>query len=173
MIRDASLLQAMPLSMFFPGYPWPLFFIHVQYTQTELIRLRHFTIRLNSHGINRTTRSQDPWNNDTWTFLILRTCQQTSVNSYEALYDSTRFARSPGSRKSTSGMMNRQQGKRFISIRSNQLELTTFSTHPAQSTGSQDLWNNDTWTFLVLKTSPQTSVNSCQFNRIKSNRQHF
>ena len=52
MIRDASLLQAMPLSMFFPGYPWPLFFIHIQYTQTESIRLRHFTIQLDSQGID-------------------------------------------------------------------------------------------------------------------------
>ena len=33
--------------------------------------------------------------------------------------------------KSTSGMTNRQQGKRFVSIRSNRLESTTFSTHPA------------------------------------------
>ena len=34
------------------------------------------------------------------------------------------------SRKSTSGMMNRQEGKRFVSIRSNRLESPTFSTHP-------------------------------------------
>ena len=34
------------------------------------------------------------------------------------------------SRKSTSGMSNGQQGKRFVSIRSNGLESTTFSTHP-------------------------------------------
>ena len=35
------------------------------------------------------------------------------------------------SRKSTNGMTNRQQGKRFVSSRSNGLESTTFSTHPA------------------------------------------
>ena len=52
MIRDASLLQAMPVSMFFPGYPWPLFFIHVQYTQTESIHVRHLTIPLDSQGID-------------------------------------------------------------------------------------------------------------------------
>ena len=34
------------------------------------------------------------------------------------------------SRKSTSDMTNRQQGKRFVSIRSNRLESTKFSTHP-------------------------------------------
>ena len=42
----------------------------------------------------RTTGSQGPWNNDTWTFFVLKTWQQTSVDSFEALYDSTRFARS-------------------------------------------------------------------------------
>ena len=39
-----------------------------------------------------TTGSQDPWNNDTWTLLVLKTWQQTSVDSSEALYNSTRFA---------------------------------------------------------------------------------
>ena len=57
-----------------------------------------------------TTGSQDLWNNDTWTFLVLKTWQQTSLNSYEELYDSTRFSRSRVSHKSTSGMTNRQQG---------------------------------------------------------------
>ena len=45
---------------------------------------------------------------------------------------------------------------------------------PCIPTGSQDPWN--TWTFLVLKTWLQTSVDSydsCRFNRIVSNRQHF
>ena len=55
-------------------------FIHVQYTQTESIRLRHFTIRLDSHVTSK--------------------------------LDSHGVA----SRKSTSGMTNRQQGKRFVSI---------------------------------------------------------
>ena len=34
------------------------------------------------------------------------------------------------SRKSTSGMTSRQQGTRFVSIRSNRVQSTTFSTHP-------------------------------------------
>ena len=55
--------------------------LHVQYTQSEWIRLRHLTIRLDS--------------------------QVTSQ------LDSHGVA----SRKSTSGMTNRQQGKRFVSIR--------------------------------------------------------
>ena len=42
----------------------------------------------------RTTGSQDPWNNDAWTFLVLKTWQQTWVDSSEVLDDSTRFARS-------------------------------------------------------------------------------
>ena len=71
--------------------------IHVQYTQTESIRLRHFTIRLDSHITSR--------------------------------LDSHGVA----SRKSTSGMTNRQEGKRFVSILSNRVESTTFSTHPAYS----------------------------------------
>ena len=63
--------------------------IHVQYTQTESIcTLRFDSIRTVSI---RTTGSQDPWNNDTWTFLILKMCQQTSVDSYEDLYGSTRL----------------------------------------------------------------------------------
>ena len=78
----------------------------------------------------RTTGSQDPWNNDTWTFLILKTWQQTSLDLYEALYDLTQFARRRVSCKSTSGMMNRQQGKGFVPIRSNWVKSTTFSTHP-------------------------------------------
>ena len=61
--------------------------IHVQYTQTESIRLRHCTTRLDSHGV--VSRANPP----------------------------------------TSGMTNGQQGKRFVSIRSNRLESTTFSTH--------------------------------------------
>ena len=59
------------------------------------------------------------------------------VDSSKALDDSTRFARyvstrfaRSSSRKSTTGMTNRQQGKRFVSIRSNRLESTTFSSHP-------------------------------------------
>ena len=114
------------------------------------------------------------------------------------------------SRKSTSGMMNRQQEKRFVSIRQHfhptlhsppEVKIreimthepssflkrghklqsihtirTTFSTHPAEPTRSQDTWNNDTWTFLVLKTWPQTSVDSydsCRFDWIHSNWQYF
>ena len=65
---------------------------YVQYTQTESIRLRHFTIRLDSHVTSQ--------------------------------LDSHGVA----SRKSTSGMTNRQQEKRFVSIRLNRLESTTFST---------------------------------------------
>ena len=68
--------------------------IHVQYTQTESIRLRHFTIRLDSHVTSQ--------------------------------LDSHGVA----SRKSTSGMTSRLQGKRFASIRSKRLESTTFSIHP-------------------------------------------
>ena len=43
-----------------------------------------------------TTGSQDPWNNDTWTFLVPLKCG----NKLQALYDSTRFAWSHISRKS-------------------------------------------------------------------------
>ena len=57
--------------------------IHVQYTQTKSIRPRHFTIRL------------DPWNNDTWTFHVLKTWPQTSVDSY----DSCRFDRIDSNRQ--------------------------------------------------------------------------
>ena len=49
-------------------------------------------------------------------------------------------------------------------------------TASIRTTGSQDPWNNDTWTFLILKTWQQTSVDSydsCRFDRIKLNRQHF
>ena len=68
--------------------------LHVQYTQSEWIRLRHLTIRLDS--------------------------QVTSQ------LDSHGVA----SRKSTSGMTNRQQGKRFVSIPSNRRVTKTFSPHP-------------------------------------------
>ena len=57
--------------------------------------------------------------------------QQTPANSYEALYDSTWFARSHVLCKSTSGMTNQQRGKWFVPIRSSRVELTTFLTHPA------------------------------------------
>ena len=50
------------------------------------------------------------------------------VGSSEALYDSTRFVRSRVSRKSSSGMTNRQQGKRFVSIRSNRVNRQHFQT---------------------------------------------
>ena len=65
--------------------------IHVQYTQTESIRLRHFTIRLDSHVTSQ-------------------------LDSHGVV-----------SRKSTSGITNRQKETRFMSIRSNRLESTTFS----------------------------------------------
>ena len=65
----------------------------------------------------RTTRNQGLWNNDTWIFLSVKMWQQTSVNSYEALYDSTWFALSRVSHNPTSSMTNRQQGKPFVSIR--------------------------------------------------------
>ena len=99
----------------------------------KLSRLVWGTLRFDSIRTTsiRTTGSQDPWNNDTWTFLVLKTWQLTSVDLYEALYDSIRFAWSRVSRKSTSGMTNLQQGKRFVSIPSNRLESKTFSTHPA------------------------------------------
>ena len=111
-----------------------------------------------------------------WPCLVLKMWQRTSVDSYETQYDSTRFARSHVSRKLTSGMTNGQRGKWFLSMRSNRVKSTTFSSHPTQATGSQDLGNNDAWTFLVLKTWPQISVDSydsCWFDWIKSNRQHF
>ena len=72
-----------------------------------------------------TTGSQDPWNtgnHDTWTFLVLKTWQQTSVDLYEALYDSTWLAWSCALHKSTFGMTNWQQGNdlcRFDRIESN------------------------------------------------------
>ena len=99
---------------------------HPSHHPCPIHRLRHF-IRFDSI---RSTRSRDPWNNDTRTFLVLKTWQQTLVDLYEALCDSTRFARSRVSRKSTYGMSNRQKGKRFGLIRSKRLESTTFSTHP-------------------------------------------
>ena len=101
---------------------------HVQYTQTESIRLRHFTIRLDSHVTSQ--------------------------------LDSHGVA----SRKLTSGMTNQQQEEQFASIRSNRLD--NIFNHPVKPTGSQDPWNNDTWTFLVLKTWPQTSVDLIESTRI-------
>ena len=61
----------------------------------KLSRLVWGTLRFDSiRSVSiRTTRSQDPWNNDTWTFLVLKSWQQTSVDSYEARYDSTRWAK--------------------------------------------------------------------------------
>ena len=136
--------------------------IHVQYTQTESTRLRHFTTRLDSHGVVSRANRLPAWRID-----------------------------------------NRGNDScRFDWIESNRQHFQP----TLQSTGSQNLWNKDTWTFLVLKTWPQNLVDSyhscridnifnppyivhasrlpacrihsrgndsCRFDRIESNRQHF
>ena len=69
--------------------------IHVQYTQLKSIRLRHFTIRIDSHGVDpalpevniREITIQEPSS-------FLKRGKKTSVDSSKARYDSTRFARS-------------------------------------------------------------------------------
>ena len=45
-------------------------FIHVQYTQTESIRLRHLTTRLDLHGVDAHYR-QDPWKNETFFGILI------------------------------------------------------------------------------------------------------
>ena len=75
------------------------------------------------------TGSQDPWNtgnHDTWTFLVLKTWQETSVDLYEALYDSIRTELRLSQidfrhDKSTTGE----------TICVDSIESTTVSTHPA------------------------------------------
>ena len=66
------------------------------------------------------------WDVNTWLCSIHVQIHPNCVDSSEALYDSTRFARSRFSCKSTSGMTNRQQGKRFVSF-----SCPIVSTHPA------------------------------------------
>ena len=69
--------------------------IHVQYTQLESIRLRHFTIRIDSHGVDpalpevniREITIQEPSS-------FLKRGKKNSVDWSKARYDSTRFARS-------------------------------------------------------------------------------
>ena len=154
--------------------------MHVQYTQTESIRLMHFTTRLDSHGVASRANRLPAWRidnrgndscrsdriesnrqyfqpslhsqpevkiraimiHDPSSFLKrshkLQSIRTSRVDSIESSRIDNIFQFNPPyivqgglySCKSTSGMSNRQQGKRFVSIRSNRVESTTFSTHP-------------------------------------------
>ena len=126
----------------------------------------------------RTTRSQDQWNNDTWTFLVLKRGNKLQ------LIHMRHVTTALNEHKLTSGITNQQQGKRFVSIQSvdliessriesranlvqidlwqgkwfvslwsNQLESTTFSTHPQspdqlyfQSLMQIDFWHVESTT---------------------------
>ena len=119
----------------------------------------------------RTTRSQDPWNSyDTWTFLVLKAWQQTSVDSYEALYNSIRFARSwsaPLEVKIREIMPHEPSS--FLK-RGNKLKLIHMRQFTAQL--------NSHWVASRVNQLPALWINnrgndSCQFNWIESNWQHF
>ncbi len=75
------------------------------------------------------------------------------------------------SRKSTSGTMNQHSGSRIVSNRSNQVESSTFSTHPvSQDTlSSLSLAQIDNW----YDESTFRQSKSTRIDRIESNRQHF
>ena len=109
--------------------------IHVQYTQTESIRLRHFTIWLDLHV---TSQLDSHW---------------------------------VASRKSTSGMTNRQQEKPFVSIRSNRFESTTFSTtlYSSPEVKIHEITIHEPSSFL----KHGHKLQSIRVDSIESNRQHF
>ena len=135
------------------------------------------------------------------------------VDSSKTLDDSTRFARYVSTWFVQSSRLANRLLAWWIDNRGNDscrfdwIESNRQHFQPTlQSTGSQNLWNKDTWTFLVLKTWPQNLVDSyhscridnifnppyivhasrlpacrihsrgndsCRFDRIESNRQHF
>ena len=105
------------------------FGIHVQYTQTESIPLRHFMIRLDSHVTSQLDLHGVP------------------------------------SHKSTFGMTNRQQGKRFVSIQ----QHFQPTLHSPSEVKIREIMIHEPSSFL--KTWPQTSVDS--YDSIEFTRQHF
>ena len=110
--------------------------IHVQYTQTKLIRLRHFTIRLDSNGVavcaNRLPACRfDNRGNDL--------CQFDRIESNRQHFQPT--LHSPPEVKICEIMIHilssfLKRGHKLQSIRSNQVESTTFLTHPTLSRGA-------------------------------------
>ena len=99
--------------------------IHAQYTQTESIRLRHFTIRLDSHvtsqldshGVaSRLPASRLDFRHDESTTFQPTLHSPPEVKIREiTIHEPSSFLK---------------RGHKLQSIRSNRLESTTFSTHP-------------------------------------------
>jgi len=75
------------------------------------------------------------------------------------------------SRKSISGMTNWQQGTRFVTIRSNRVESTTFSTNPSKPRCA--IFTKSRANRLPVWRINSKGPDSCRFDRIVSNRQHF
>ena len=105
------------------------FLIHVQYTQTESICVRHFTIRLDLHSVDPQPLSAllEVKIHEIPVIMIHEPSSflkhGKKLQSICMRHFTTRFVRSCAFHKSTSGMTNRQQGKRFVSIRSNRQQF--------------------------------------------------
>ena len=166
----------------------PLFELSCNASCCVTIPIRHFQKRLTSSSMFDTPKqSQFIWgtlrfdsirttsicttgvkireNNDTWTFIILKTWQQTSLDShepashilktwqqtsldsYEALCDSTWFARSRVSRKSTSGMTNQGHFQPTCTVHQKSRSMKLYTVN-VWSRGKQlVLFSPESWCF--------------------------
>ena len=137
-------------------------FIHVQYTQTESIRLKHFPIRLDSHvtswldshGVaSRKSTSGTNWQEGK-RFVLIRSNWVESTTFSTTLHSELELNIRKITIHEPSSFLKRATNLswfvRFVSIRSNQLESTTFSTHPQSpdqlyflSLAHIDLWHDE------------------------------
>ena len=86
-----------------------VFIIHVQYTQTESIRPRHFTTRLDSHGVDpHYLMIHEP------SSVVLKTWQRSSVDSSDVLHDSTRYIVDVPCKSGKSNLGRQWRGVEFI-----------------------------------------------------------
>ena len=130
------------LKLFFNFPHYFLFIILVQYTQTESIRLRHFTTRLDSHGVVSRANRLPGWRignrgNDSCRLDRIESNRQHFQETLHSppevkireikihehnIFNPPSRSRSAISSKSTSSMSNRQKGKRFVPIRWNRIQ---------------------------------------------------
>ena len=116
----------------------PVQFKHVQYTQSESIRLRHLTIRLDSHDTSRldshgvaSRKSTSGMTNRQQGKRFVSIFDRIDSNRQHfqpTLYSPPEVKISEITIHEPSSFLKR--GHKLQSIRSTQLESTTFSTHP-------------------------------------------
>ena len=136
-------------------------YIHVQYTQTELIRLRHFTTRLDSHRVVSGANRLPAWRTNNRGNGL---CRFDQIESNQQHFQPTLHSLPEvkiGEIKTHEPSSFLKRGHNFSRVVSNRVESTTFLTHPTL------------FAQVDFRHVESTAVKTTRVDSIDSNWKHF